>query len=175
MVSRRKMLIGLAAVFGGGGAVAGSGAFSTVEAQRTVDVSTTGDASALIALSGNSNSIVSTETVAGSDLLTIENSELNERAMTKFNAAFTVSNNGTNDADFYVDSSTVQVQDANGNSVNVIEFEANGSSIVGSSNSYDLDSGNSVDVTISIDLRPAGLDGSTLESISEVTFVAEEQ
>jgi hypothetical protein len=173
--SRRKTLIGLAAIFSGGGVIAGSGAFSTVEAQRTVDVSTTGDSSSLLALSGNTNSIVDTETVAGSDLLTIENSELNERALTTFDDAFVVGNNGTNNVDFYVKPSAVQVQDTNGNTVNIIDFKYNGSSIVGSSNSVGIGTGVSANISISIDLRKPGVNGDDLDNISEVTFVANEQ
>lgn len=48
MVSRRKVLIGLSSIFAGGGVISGSGAFSTVESNRTVNLSTVGDSSASI-------------------------------------------------------------------------------------------------------------------------------
>lgn len=50
MVGRRSILVGLSGIIAGGGALIGTGAFSTVEAERTVAVETTGDAGALLQL-----------------------------------------------------------------------------------------------------------------------------
>ena len=52
-MNRRNVLIGLGAVAAGGGALLGTGAFSQVSAARTVDVSTEGDASGFLELSGD--------------------------------------------------------------------------------------------------------------------------
>lgn len=46
MVSRRSVLIGIGAAVAGGGALFATGAFTEVEAQRTVEVNTAGDAGA---------------------------------------------------------------------------------------------------------------------------------
>lgn len=49
-LNRRNTLIGLGTLAVGGGALAATGAFTTVEADRTVDVQAVGDASALLGL-----------------------------------------------------------------------------------------------------------------------------
>jgi len=49
-MNRRNVLIGLGGIVAGGGALVGTGAFTTVQAERTVNVQTTGDASAFLAL-----------------------------------------------------------------------------------------------------------------------------
>jgi len=48
MPNRRSVLIGLGGLVAGGGALIGTGAFDTVEAERTVSVETAGDASAFL-------------------------------------------------------------------------------------------------------------------------------
>ena len=50
-MNRRNVLIGLGGLVAGGGALIGTGAFDTVEAERTVSVETAGDAAALLAFS----------------------------------------------------------------------------------------------------------------------------
>ena len=50
MANRRSVLIGLGGLVAGGGALLGTGAFTTVEAERTVNVQTAGDASAFLGL-----------------------------------------------------------------------------------------------------------------------------
>lgn len=172
-ISRRKTLIGLAAIFGGGGAISGTGAFSSVEADRTVSVNTSGDSSAALGLSGNDNSIVGTESLNGNDVLTIENTQINERSRTSFDNAFSVSNNSSDNVEFYVSSAGgIEVQDNSGNPVNVLDFEFDGSSIVGSGNAVSISTGSAVDVSVVIDITADGIDGSDLNNIDSVTFVA---
>jgi len=69
MPNRRSVLIGLGGLVAGGGALIGTGAFDTVEAERTVTVNTAGDAGALLALQSASDSGV-VDTV--DDLLEID-------------------------------------------------------------------------------------------------------
>ena len=61
-MNRRNVLVGLGGVVAGGGALLGTGAFTTVEAQRTVTVNAAGDASALLGLDpsgdGDSSDVV---------------------------------------------------------------------------------------------------------------------
>lgn len=157
------MLIGMGALAGGAGIIGGTGAFTTVEADRTVSVSTSGDSTANLQLEGDSP-VTATESEADVDILTINNEDINERAKTVFGAAITATNNGTNDVGFYVDDATT---------VAPLEFEVGGSSIVGSGNAVDLNSGTSTDVDVIINLRPDTTDGTDLDSIDEVTFVAD--
>lgn len=61
MLGRRSILIGLGGIVAGGGALLGTGAFSTVQAERTATVETAGDADALLQLhpatDGNGNEL----------------------------------------------------------------------------------------------------------------------
>ena len=50
MKSRRSVLVGVGSLVAGGGVLLGTGAFSSVQAERGVSVETTGDASAFLAL-----------------------------------------------------------------------------------------------------------------------------
>jgi len=118
MASRRSVLIGLGGVVAGGGALIGTGAFTTVEAQRTVSVQTAGDASAFLGLEAadrpdNSTSAPTDsaganqdEYVSGGGDSPIQinldgNSEgaagLNQDAKTTFRNLVAVTNNGTQD------------------------------------------------------------------------------
>lgn len=165
-------MIGLAAVFGSSGVIASTGAFSSVEAQRTFNVSTTGDSSPSLGLTGNDGDIVSTETINGNQVLTLNNTNINERSVTTFDNGFTVTNNGSDDVDFYVENTGVEVQDSGGKTVKVVDFLVSGSSIVGSNNGVSVTSGSSVDVSIVLDITADGINGSDLVNIESITFVA---
>ncbi|MCU4751893.1 hypothetical protein OB919_07840 [Halobacteria archaeon AArc-curdl1] len=93
-LNRRNVLIGLGTIVAGGGAALGTGAFSSVEATRTVDVTTTGDAGGLVGLN-------ITGALEGEDGDTIEFDldNLNVDAVTRFEDAFTVTNNRENAGD----------------------------------------------------------------------------
>lgn len=103
MANRRSVLIGLGGLVAGGGALVGTGAFDTVEAQRTVSVETAGDANALLGLSpaergdgGNAYVEQSDGTIAinldGND----EGADgLNQNAITTFQNLVQVTNQGT--------------------------------------------------------------------------------
>lgn len=90
-MNRRNVLIGLGAVAAGGGAVLGSGAFSQVEAERTVSASIAADNSgANLGLSPSNTDIAS---MNGNQLEVTINS-LNEDAKTVYDSVFTIDNNG---------------------------------------------------------------------------------
>ena len=118
MPSRRSILVGLGGLVAGGGALIGTGAFTTVEAQRTVNVETAGDASAFLGLApvnrddDRDNSSASNSTTAGSDeneyvsapdggtiAINIdgngEGSGLNQNAITTLRSLVEVTNQGT--------------------------------------------------------------------------------
>ena len=61
MFRRRTVVLGAGALVGGSGALLGSGAFSSVRADRTVEVETTTDAAALVALADIDDSANSIE------------------------------------------------------------------------------------------------------------------
>lgn len=166
-LTRRKMLALTGTAVGGAGAIGGSGAFDTVQANRTVSLQTTGDASAGLGLEGVDSEITGTETVNGNSVLKLESTKLSENATTEFVDAVRISNNGTDDVTVHIDGSSLQVS---GNQI--LDFVVDGSSIIGSSNSVDLDTGNNVLVDVVVDIRGSSVDGSDLSSISEITFVA---
>ncbi|OLZ39552.1 hypothetical protein A6E15_00490 [Natrinema saccharevitans] len=114
-MKRRNVVLGLGTIVAGGGAALGTGAFSSVEAERTVTVETAGDANAFLALTPASGA---SEYVDDSgDTIEIDitgNSEgadgINQNALTSFDELVTVTNQGTND----VNSITLTIQGDNG-------------------------------------------------------------
>jgi hypothetical protein len=111
-LSRRNALVGIGGLIAGGGALVGTGAFTTVQAERTVNVSTAGDASAFLALSParNDNSyVVDTSAQNTGDTIEIQldgtdsnngNADgLNQNARTRFENLVDVTNNGTQDVE----------------------------------------------------------------------------
>ncbi|WP_239640767.1 hypothetical protein [Haloferax prahovense] len=96
-INRRNILIGLGALVGGGGALVGTGAFTTVSAAREVSVSTAGDGSAFLQLTSDSPYVDNT-----GDTLTLtldadgndgNDSGFNENAVTTLTGVFTIANN----------------------------------------------------------------------------------
>lgn len=104
--SRRQTIVGLGGLLAAGGAAIGTGAFDAVEAERTVTVETTGDASAFLGIEpadgagpfvdDSGETIVvdigGTETDAGGQ-------GVNENAITAIDQLLEVTNNGTQDVE----------------------------------------------------------------------------
>lgn len=105
--TRRNVLVLLGVLTIAGGALFGTGAFSQVEAQRSVDVDTAGDSGAQLGLSVDGD-------LAGSNNDTIAfelgSNGVNLDATTRFNGTLTVTNNGGNAV-------TLDVEDGSGNSI----------------------------------------------------------
>ena len=164
-MNRRNVLIGLGAVAAGGGAVLGTGAFSQVEAKRSVTIETSDDASALLGLEAGSGTtgIVGTETSGeGESIIQFDESNLNGDATTTWFQALQVTNNGEDDVDFFV-------QDNPGLATPLDFIENGGSSIVGSGQSITIASGTSTQIDIEVDLTGSN-DASNIPSA--VTFDA---
>ena len=96
------MLIGAGGIVAAGGALVGTGAFTTVQAERTVEVSTAGDDSALLRLdtisdspnsTGNGNTDGYAEINGGTLEVTIP--DVNLDAVTHIDNVFQVTNNGS--------------------------------------------------------------------------------
>ncbi|ELZ00930.1 hypothetical protein C482_08718 [Natrialba chahannaoensis JCM 10990] len=103
-LNRRTTLIGLGTIVAGGGAALGTGAFDTVEADRSVNIETAGDDGALLGLE------ILSETLTGgenADVIEFDLDTLNVNAITTFEAAFEITNNGTNPV-------TVSIEDDEG-------------------------------------------------------------
>lgn len=94
-MNRRNVLAGIGmTVVAGGGALA-SGAFSQVEADRSVSVSTEGDGSALLAFNVDDDYAGISDSDGNTVELNFE--QINQDAVTTFESALTVTNNGSND------------------------------------------------------------------------------
>jgi len=104
-MQRRKFLIGAGSLAAGGAAVVGTGAFASVEATRTVNVSVVGDESAYLGL----NETSPYAEVSGNQLvLTFANNGnggegVNVDSVTTFDGVFEMTNNGPNDLDITID------------------------------------------------------------------------
>ncbi|QGA81664.1 hypothetical protein [Halomicrobium sp. LC1Hm] len=106
-MNRRNLLIGIGTAAVGSGAVLGSGALTQVQADRTVEVTTVGDANGLIGLEGDGTYVTNDNT----DTLTINIGEalgtntggsaegLNDDATTIIDSVVTITNNSTTDVD----------------------------------------------------------------------------
>ena len=112
MPNRRNVLIGLGGLVAGGGALIGTGAFDTVEAQRDVTVETTGDADAFLGLEPARDALGLdgedfVEETDGTVEIQIDDSNddedtgagLNQNAITTFNHLVYVTNQGTQEVD----------------------------------------------------------------------------
>lgn len=151
-LNRRNTLIGLGTIVGGGGAALGTGAFSTVEADRTVDFGTTGDADALLAFEVNSETLEGENDEDGQIEINVE--DLNEDATTRFDGAITVTNNGENDVELSIRDGPEDMR-----------IEHGGENL----NSEEVSIGNDgLDLDVIFDI-----DGDASTEDGEVTFVAE--
>ncbi|SEW16976.1 hypothetical protein [Natrinema salifodinae] len=108
-LNRRNVVLGLGTIVAGGGTALGTGAFSTVEADRTITVSTAGDASALLSLddtaSGYASSSNGTITINLDGSAGTGNADgLNIDATTVIDPLINVANEGDAGVGLYVSS-----------------------------------------------------------------------
>ncbi|OLZ39551.1 hypothetical protein A6E15_00485 [Natrinema saccharevitans] len=118
------MLLGLGTIVAGGGAALGTGAFSSVEAERTVTVETAGDASAFLGLDADDAYDVGTDTVQlnlGSGGNDADGSGLNIDAKTSWEPMLAVQNNGTQKVTELEFSYDVANNDGSGNTFSRVE------------------------------------------------------
>jgi len=165
-MNRRNVLIGLGAVAAGGGAALGTGAFSSVEAERTMTVSFSNDSTAELTLNPTST-YASTGTTDdspnGADTLSISLSNLNDSAKSTFSGVFEITNNDSTGADH-----DIQVLSSGDIDGTVIDFQdASGTSLVDSGQT--LINGNTISVTIVIDTTG----GTSIANSQTVTIQAD--
>lgn len=141
-ISRRKTLIGIGALAVGAGGIASTGAFTSVEANRSVSVATQGDSSALLQLTP-ANTRAEQYVDTSDDTISIDlSSGLNANATSVFNPLITVTNNSQNDVDLGLE---LQGDDTFSDNV---EFKIDGgweSNPVSADGSYSISSGSSID------------------------------
>ncbi|MXR50747.1 hypothetical protein GRX03_03890 [Halovenus sp. WSH3] len=115
-MERRKFLIGAGSLAAGGAAALGSGAFTSVQADRTVSVSTAADNDAFLALDPSNSTNQAYASNAGSGAVTInldsdagvEGTGVNRNSTTQINDIFKVRNQGTQPVVVYVDPSSIE-------------------------------------------------------------------
>jgi len=173
---RRKLMIGLGALTAGGSAAFGTEAFTSVEAQRNVDVYVAGDASAFVALtetdSDGTSEYVSSES-DGTLQVNIDDenadvggSGVNDDAITVFSNLFKILNQGSQTVSVYVEEES-----------EAVTFQSGGNSIEKAEDAVELDVGEEIVVGIEVDtlnndVDPGGEDG-TDTLIDTATVYAE--
>ena len=94
-LTRRNTIIGLGALAGGTGALAASGAFTAVEAQREVSIDTAGDDDALLQIRVDDESEFDGIGGGDDDVITITAEDINLNAITRFENALKISTDST--------------------------------------------------------------------------------
>jgi hypothetical protein len=152
-MNRRNVLIGIGTAAAGSGAVLGSGALTSVSANRTLSITTVDDdtASTNVQLSADSSLVTNTGSGNnGQSQLEISLDNLNDDATTTLDPAFTVTNNVGDGVGVKVTSSIGGV---------TLETESSGQTITsfpsGSGDDHNLDDGGSVSVVVEVDTATA--------------------
>jgi len=161
-LSRRNVVIGVGAVAAGAGAITASGAFDSVEANRSFEVSVAGDAGALLALEATNDTIAGTESggAGGNDIIYFEldasqtggDDAVNEDAVTRFNDTMQVTNNGTQT----VQLSTALPSGLSGVAFTLADERGDADPTDLTAESYELSSGASVSLDLRIDTTTDG-------------------
>ncbi|QWC18721.1 hypothetical protein [Halorubrum sp. 2020YC2] len=114
-MNRRQLLAGLGAAAAGGGAALGTGAFTSVEADRSVNVSVADEDQAYLAISpassANSNFAFQDTSSGGKNQLSLDFNAVNgvtgqgvgNSSDYSFDGVFVVENQGTQDLDIYIE------------------------------------------------------------------------
>jgi hypothetical protein len=150
-MQRRKFVVGLGALASGGAAAMGTGAFTSVEADRSVDVNVSDDAGAYLRLEGTGgpNSEYVTGDGNGNQLeidLTDSNDNfpnstdpngVNPNALTQIDDLFVIQNQGTQEVDVGISKTS------NSGNADLVTFYANDSNS-GLNDRYDTTNDNTV-------------------------------
>ena len=191
-LSRRNVLIGLGALVGGGGALVGTGAFTTVSAERSVEVSTAGDASAFLTLEGDGNYV---DGNSGDGTLTINlggpgDNSINDEAITTLNGIVTITNNAADGSSTTIGVSTagaataadedlsgsakLLVTDSGGNNAAVVTFYVGDedSNSIDNGSPVDLGNGDSAELDVKIDTRQDTVENPGDVTSGDLTIVA---
>ncbi len=170
---RRKLLIGIGAAAAGGSAAFGTEAFTSVQAERNVDVSVAGDQSSFVALtstdSANAERYVSFE---GDGTLEINingdngsGSGVTNDAITTLEDLFAILNQGSQSVNIHVDDSS-----------DAVTFQSAGGTIETVENSVELDVGEEIIVGIEVDTLNNDFDvskDSSTNILDNATIVAD--
>ena len=104
------MLIGLGVAVGGSGATVGTGAFTSVQAERIVSVETAGDASALLTLEPTDKPNGEYAELTPEGVLEVTLDAVDRNAVTTVRDVFRVTNNGSQPVFVYIEDDSDNVQ-----------------------------------------------------------------
>jgi hypothetical protein len=175
------MLLGMVVLVVGAGVIGASGAFSSVQAERTINIGTSGDGSALLGFTALDTTIAQTEEQTGTGdvaVLDIDNQDINENAETYFYDAIQVENNGDDNIDQLYVEFPDNPSDWDTSTVDFLVYDSDDStwnSIVGSGQAVSLGAeGGTVTIGIKIDTTEDLTADDLPGSGSTITFVAED-
>jgi len=140
-LTRRNALIGLGTVAAGAGVIGGTGAFTSVDADRELTISSTGDGSANVQIEVDPQGKHDSLSDGGaSDVVQLDFSSLNQNAITTYDDALRINPTGSN-GNYDV---TVDIEESDGTAISWVSATVNGGT--------DISGGTNVFVDISIDL-----------------------
>lgn len=183
-MERRKFVIGLGALASGTAAAVGTGAFTSVNADRSVDVEVAGDANAYLALeqTSNPNSQQYVQVNNGEVAIDFSSSNpntnsttgtgdlgngFNPDAVTNVNSLLRVTNQGTQDVTFTINHSL-----STGNADVTLSTDDQGGEDDLVANSITLTPGDSIDIDLTVDTTdqgPAEITDGTVTFVAEAT------
>jgi hypothetical protein len=172
-LTRRNALIGLGSLVAGSGALVGTGAFSSVEANRTVNIGSAGDTSALLNIESGSGAsageITGTDSSGNVSQFQLTADDLNGDAVTEFNKAIKITNTGAEDVGLYVDNTPSNI--GSGEELD-IEKGVNNTTVIGSGNSVNVfKDGGAVELDVVVDLTGSNAASNIPD---EITIVADQ-
>ena len=146
---RRKLLISIGALAGGGTAAFGTEAFTSIQAERSVDVSVAGDQSAYLALTpaDGQNAAEYVSTSGGTLSVTLDS--VNQNAVTTVDDLFTLVNQGSQPVYVYFEDAS-----------DVVSFRKSGTaqSLEGTANAVELTVGGTLTVGLEVDTTSGSFD-----------------
>jgi parallel beta-helix repeat protein len=158
-MERRKFLIGAGTLGAGASVALGTGAFTTVEAQRNVDIGVAGDANAQLAIqevSGANAELVSTK---DDGTLSLSIPDVNQDAVTEVEDLFRLVNQGTQSVSLYFQDDSDAV---------TFRVTRSTQSLEGADKSVQLGIGEQVVVGLTINTLDNDVSGTLLDSVTIV-------
>ena len=157
-IKRRTQLIGLGSLILGAGAIVGTNAFSTVEANRSISVSTTGDDSAVVQIDVNeSTGLVDN----GGDTVSLNLENINKNGKTTFEDALEITvndNSGSSTATY-----TISIEE----DIPRLQFKPNQHTGVGA--------GSTVSFDLEVNFLPPNANGNEIPPDAEFTVKVEKE
>ena len=160
-MNRRNVLVGLGTIVAGGGAALGTGAFSSVSADRTVGVSVADDSDALLSLDlTETYNGISDGNESADNAIEISIDSLNENATTTFDSVLEISNGGSETVELSIENVPAALTFKYDTDT---DLESTDKELVPEGESGD----NSVELTIEVDLK-----NEDVPAEADVTFTA---